>query len=80
MFIRWSKVIQSSFAHQKHNGTCVAFKVKVADSFFYTELSSNSAPVAGQNKCVRFALSVEKFPLLHVIMGKLNTSACLGVR
>lgn len=53
-------MIQSSFAHQKHNGTCVALKVKVAASSLYIELSSNSAPVAGQNKCVRFTLSVRE--------------------
>lgn len=80
MFIRWSKVIQSSFTHQKHNGTCVALRVNAAASFLYVELSSNSASAAGKNKCVRFTLNVENFLLLHVIMEKLTTSACLGVR
>lgn len=72
MFIRWSKVIQSSFAHQKHNGTCVVLRVNVVAFFFkYIELSSNSASAAGKNKCVRFTLSLENFLLLHVIMEKL---------
>lgn len=45
MFIRWSKVIHSSFVHQKHNGTSVVFGFNVVALFLYTELSSNSALV-----------------------------------